>query len=131
MPISPENRKRYPSYWRQLSHIVRFVLQRGKCAWCDARHGMPHPVTGSVVVLTTAHIHDMRPEADRLDNLRGLCHRCRSRHDAAQRHSTRRSKNAIGDLFSTRGQTGRDPASSHAGDAGGVRSDRPVGFLSP
>lgn len=99
MPISHENRRRYPPYWRQLSHIVRFVIQRGHCAWCDAMHGLPHPITGSTVVLTTAHIHDRRPEADRLDNLRGLCQRCHNRHDAAHRRETRRANGAVGDLF--------------------------------
>lgn len=100
MPISAENRKRYPPYWPQLSYLVRFVIDRAQCRFCGAFHGLPHPVTGSRVVLTTAHLVDMRPEADRLENLAALCQRCHNRHDIEHRRQTRRAKAAAGDLFS-------------------------------
>ena len=99
MPISTENRLRYPPYWRQLSYLVRFVIDRGMCRFCGALHGQPHPVTGSKVVLTTAHLVDMRPEADRLENLAGLCQRCHNRHDIEHRRQSRRSKRAVADLL--------------------------------
>lgn len=85
MPISPENRERYPKDWPIRSYYVRFVRAKGQCEWCGAVHGKPHPITGSKVVLTTAHVHDKRPEAASLLNLAALCQRCHLRHDAPDR----------------------------------------------
>ena len=85
MPIRPEMRARYPADWALRSRFVRFVRARGKCEWCGAEHGKPHPVTGSRVVLTTAHVYDDRPEASSLLNLAALCQRCHNRHDAPAR----------------------------------------------
>lgn len=87
MPIRPENRARYPKDWSLRSRFVRFVRARGRCEWCGAEHGAPHPLTGSRVVLTTAHVHDDRPEACSLLNLAALCQRCHNRHDAAARRA--------------------------------------------
>lgn len=81
MPIKPENRKRYPADWKLRSRFVRLVRARGRCEWCGAVNGQPHPVTGSKVVLTTAHVHDHRPEAASLLNLAALCQRCHLNHD--------------------------------------------------
>lgn len=89
MPIRPENRARYPDDWDLRSYFVRFIRGRGRCEWCDAEHGEPHPITGSIVVLTCAHIHDKRPEAASLLNLAGLCQLCHNRHDAADRRQNR------------------------------------------
>ena len=58
-----------------------FVRAKNKCEWCGARNGEPHPSTGSRVVLTTAHVHDKRPEAASLLNLAALCQRCHLNHD--------------------------------------------------
>lgn len=99
MPIKPENRSRYPKDWKRRSHFVRFVRAGGYCEWCGAEHMKPHPVTGSKVILTTAHVHDMRPEAASLLNLAALCQRCHNRHDAAHRRETRRKATAQLDLF--------------------------------
>ena len=85
MPIRPENRARYPKDWKLRSYFVRFVRAKGRCEWCGAHHGLPHPVTGSKVILTTAHIHDDRPEASGLLNLAALCQKCHNGHDAAMR----------------------------------------------
>jgi hypothetical protein len=81
MPIRPENRNRYPKDWKLRSFFVRFVRGKGRCEWCGAEHGKPHPVTGSKVVLTTAHVFDDRPEACSLLNLAGLCQKCHNGHD--------------------------------------------------
>lgn len=89
MPIRPENRARYPKDWALRSRFVRFVRGKGRCEWCGAEHGKPHPVTGSKVVLTTAHVYDDRPEAAGLLNLAGLCCRCHNRHDAKARQARR------------------------------------------
>ena len=64
MPIRPEMRARYPSDWALRSRFVRFVRAGGRCEWCGAVHGQPHPVTGSLVVLTAAHVHDHRPDGN-------------------------------------------------------------------
>ena len=95
MPIKPENRARYPADWKLRSRFVRLVRARGRCEWCGAVNGQPHPVTGSKVVLTTAHVHDHRPEAASLLNLAALCQRCHNRHDAEMRRRGRAERLAV------------------------------------
>ncbi len=95
MPIRPEMRARYPSDWALRSRFVRFVRAGGRCEWCGAVHGQPHPVTGSLVVLTAAHVHDHRPEAASLLNLAALCQRCHNRHDAELRRRGRAERLAV------------------------------------
>jgi hypothetical protein len=81
MPIRPENRDRYPKDWKLRSYFVRFIRARGRCEWCGAEHGKPHPRTGSRVILTTAHVFDQSPEAASLLNLAALCQACHLWHD--------------------------------------------------
>ncbi len=95
MPIRPENSGRYPKDWALRSRFVRFVRARGRCEWCGAAHGNPHPVTGSTVVLTCAHVYDKRPEACSLLNLAALCQRCHLAHDAPDRHTGRQLRLAF------------------------------------
>lgn len=90
MPIKPENKLRYPADWDKRSYFVRFVRGKGRCEWCGAVHGEPHPVTGSKVVLTCAHVYDHRPEAASLLNLAGLCNHCHLNHDKEQHAANRR-----------------------------------------
>ena len=87
MPIRPEMAKRYPKDWKARSRFVRFYRARNRCEWCCAENYQPHPVTGSKVVLTVAHVYDHRPEAASLLNLAALCQRCHNRHDAAHRRA--------------------------------------------
>ena len=47
MPIHPEMKDLYPDDWADISHRVRFERAHGRCEWCGAEHGRPHPVTGS------------------------------------------------------------------------------------
>ena len=94
VPIRPENRSRYPADWKLRSHFVRFIRARGCCEWCGAKHGEPHPITGSKVVLTAAHVYDHRPEAASLLNLAALCQRCHNRHDSAMRRAGTRERRA-------------------------------------
>jgi 5-methylcytosine-specific restriction endonuclease McrA len=96
MPIRPENRGRYPKDWALRSRFVRHYRARHRCEWCGAENGQTHPVTGSKVVLTTAHVHDDRPEAASLLNLAALCQRCHNRHDAKARHARRKERLAQG-----------------------------------
>lgn len=93
----PVDRNRYPSDWEEISHYVRFVRASGRCEGspdhpdCEAEHGQPHPDTGSIVILTTAHLGipkedgspgDKHDKMDcRLDNLRAWCQRCHLNYD--------------------------------------------------
>ena len=92
MPIRPENRARYPKDWKLRSYFVRFIRAKGQCEWCGAKHGEPHPITKSKVVLTTAHVFDHRPEASSLLNLAALCQKCHNGHDAKHRQRNRKER---------------------------------------
>jgi hypothetical protein len=93
----PWDRKRYPPDWKS---IRQAILERaeGRCEGsriypdCRAVNGEPHPVTGSKVVLTCAHIIDPDPMNCDPANLRALCQRChlaidRPHHLAKQRRN--------------------------------------------
>jgi len=126
MPIKAENRARYPKDWSAISKRIR-ERSGGRCecegecgishhaddpyrpdlagkeVWrCYARNAGKHPVTGSTVVLTVAHL-DHTPEHCADDNLRAMCQRCHLKYDAHHhaRNSaeTRRKRRADGDLF--------------------------------
>ena len=103
MPIHPENRSRYPADWPKISARIRFGRANGQCEFCRlAHHGRPHPVTGSTVVLTVAHLDHM-PEHCTDDNLAAMCQRCHLTYDQPHhrknRAHRRRSLLAIRDLF--------------------------------
>ena len=86
---------KYPSNW--LSEIRPAILARAGNACegssrfpdCTAVNGEPHPVTGSRVILTIAHV-----DHDTTNNdpgyLRAWCQRCHLTHDAALHAATRR-----------------------------------------
>jgi hypothetical protein len=92
MPIRPENKARYPKDWALRSRFIRHYRAKNRCEWCGAENHQPHPITGSKVVLTCAHVYDHRPEAASLLNLAALCQRCHNRHDAPMRAANRKSK---------------------------------------
>lgn len=93
MPIRAENRDRYPADWKLISARIRFDRAGGRCECdgrcgapheggrCDARHGLPHPATGSVVILTTAHVHGSPPEQCGDGDLFAACQRCHNKYD--------------------------------------------------
>jgi 5-methylcytosine-specific restriction endonuclease McrA len=87
MPILAANKGRYPVEWAALSHWVRF-LAGWSCQFCGAANRAPHPVTGSKVVLTVAHL-DHVPENCAPDNLRALCQRCHLAYDREHHRVTR------------------------------------------
>ena len=107
MPIRPENRARYPKEWPAISARIR-ERDGNRCEGspaypdCRARNGEPHPVTGSTVVLTVAHM-DHQPENCDPANLRAWCQRCHLRYDAPMHRDgiRRRAREnaAIGELF--------------------------------
>jgi len=89
MPIRPELRSLYPADWDAISKRIRFERAGNCCEWCGAENYRPHPVTGSRVVLTVAHLdHDPTNNAD--ENLAALCQRCHNRYDAVKRASNRK-----------------------------------------
>lgn len=87
MPIRPENKARYPKNWREISERIRYIRAKNRCEHivngerCNAENGQEHPITGSTVVLTVAHL-DHTPENCSDDNLRAMCQRCHLRYDA-------------------------------------------------
>jgi 5-methylcytosine-specific restriction endonuclease McrA len=107
MPVRPENRSRYPKDWRQISQSIRDRAGNrceGSPAFpdCRAENGAPHPETGSVVVLTVAHLDHM-PENCAPENLRAWCQRCHNVYDAPARRAgakaRAKAKAAEADLF--------------------------------
>ena len=107
MPIRPENAARYPKDWPVISRDVRDAAGwrcEGSPAYpdCRAANGEPHPVTGSVVVLTVAHL-DHTPENIDRANLKAWCQRCHNTYDMPMRRAgiARRAREAlnVGELF--------------------------------
>lgn len=111
MPIRPENRERYPRDWKVISLEVREAAGwrcEGSPAYPDCRavHGAPHPVTGSLVVLTVAHLNHQpedNGEPGNRPNLKAWCQRCHNTYDMPMRRQgiAERAKagRADGDLF--------------------------------
>lgn len=107
MPISPENKARYPADWKQIrARILERAGNRceGSPAYPDCRaiNHQPHPATGSVVVLTLSHL-DHQPEHNDESNLRAWCNRCHltydAKHHAKNAAVTRRKKLNNWELF--------------------------------
>ena len=107
MPIRPENKARYPKDWKSISQAARDRAGNrceGSPAFpdCRAENGEPHPVTGSKVVLTTAHL-DHTPENCEPENLKAWCQRCHNTYDAPMRRagilSRKREALAMQDMF--------------------------------
>ena len=90
MPISPENKKLYPANWKEL--VAQRKAEVGdKCEMCDAENHKLHPITGSRVVLTLAHLtHD--PTKNKPWQLILLCQRCHNRLDKRWRAKNRKEK---------------------------------------
>ena len=90
----PFRRELYPLDWPAISVEVREVAG-GRCEFCGAVNYAAHPVTGSRVVLTVAHL-DHDPMNCARENLRALCQRCHLAYDLkmhlARAAETRRRK---------------------------------------
>lgn len=71
---------------------------------CDAHNGQPHPVTGSIVVLTLAHQHGVPLEETSIEEMFHACQRCHNSYDAPMRVAgiRARARQALNmqDLFS-------------------------------
>lgn len=107
MPIKPENKARYPADWKAVAASARKRANdecEGSPAFpdCRAKNGQPHPVTGSMVVLTVAHL-DHQPENCEPANLRAWCQRCHlnydKHHHAQTAYATRKAAAGTTDMF--------------------------------
>ena len=84
----------YHPKWKLISRFIRFFRARNRCEWCQAANYQPHPITGSRVVLTVAHIdHDKTNNS--FFNLAALCQRYHLRHDKAQHAATRKANKLL------------------------------------
>lgn len=108
MPIRPENKARYPKDWKAISERIRFKRATNRCECtgecgddhtpesgnivygkrpverCTARNYEEHPITGSKVILTVAHLnHEVENCSDA--NLKAMCQRCHNKMDAPMR----------------------------------------------
>lgn len=114
MPIRPENKHRYPQHWKQLSNEIRFIRAAGRCECegecgrgthsgrCPNVHGKPAYGTGSLVVLTTAHLNHQPEDCDPA-NLKAMCQGCHLHYDrdhhAETRYKTRKENAMTADMF--------------------------------
>lgn len=132
MPTRPENKARYPRNWAAISLRIRTLRAQNQCECdglcgyvhhvdgagrqqdlrpgteevprfrCTAINHAPHPVTGSRVVLTVAHL-DHVPENCAARNLKALCQRCHNMYDNKHRRrgmqERARLRRANGDFF--------------------------------
>ncbi len=99
----PVDMSRYPKDWKDISIRIR-KRSRGRCECtgecgsnhrvnhrfkairCPARNKKPHPVTGSIVILTVAHLGTDQADGKKGDkhnkqdcrdeNLKAMCQRC-------------------------------------------------------
>ena len=78
----PINYKEYHPRWKAISRFIRHYRARNRCEWCGAENHQPHPVTGSRVILTVAHI-DQDKRNNSFFNLAALCQRCHLNRDRA------------------------------------------------
>ncbi|NDV96032.1 hypothetical protein D0T84_14080 [Dysgonomonas sp. 521] len=99
MPIKPENKSRYPKNWKQISEDIRFNRANNRCEGCGAENYKPHPITGSKVILTVAHL-DHTPENCDYENLKAWCQRCHNTYDQSHRKQTRRDSKKNGQCAS-------------------------------
>jgi hypothetical protein len=86
----PFIKERYPANWKEISLRIR-ERDGWRCKFCGVSADSINPITGSLVVLTVAHLGipypDGRPgnKHDKMDvrdeNLAALCQRCHLNYD--------------------------------------------------
>lgn len=85
----PIDYNEYHPKWHLISRLIRFKRAKNRCEWCGAENYKPHPVTGSKVILTVAHI-DRDKDNNKFDNLAALCQRCHLNHDRSDHINNRK-----------------------------------------
>lgn len=94
MPIKPENKARYPKDWKHISARIRFERAQNKCEKCGCENYQPHPITGSKVILTVAHL-DHTPENCEDSNLMAMCQKCHNNYDKEHRQTNRKKNDNL------------------------------------
>jgi 5-methylcytosine-specific restriction endonuclease McrA len=84
----PIDYSRYPPNWKEIRAAI-LARAGNQCEFCGAANRQLHPITGSRVVLTIAHLdHDITVNDP--ERLRALCQRCHNQYDAPYRTANRR-----------------------------------------
>ena len=91
MPIHQDLKPLYPKNWKEISLRIRHKRAGNQCEFCKAHNHRPHPITGSKVVLTVAHL-DHDPTNNDEENLKALCQKCHNQHDGHQRAGNRKRR---------------------------------------
>ena len=106
----PIDYKQYPADWKAIRERILFragewrsgsnprgeIIVEARCEWCHAENHEPHPVTGSIVVLTVAHLdHDKENHEVTDDRLVALCQRCHLGYDL-EHHMKKRRMSRLG-----------------------------------
>ncbi len=98
----PCDYKQYPENWLTEIRPAKLEQAGHRCEQCGVENYELHPITGSRVVLTIAHLdHDVQNNND--ENLKALCQRCHLGLDARQHArnaaiTRRRKKERAGQL---------------------------------
>jgi hypothetical protein len=81
----------YHPDFKKVSKWIREVRSGGKCEedGCNAVNYQPHPITGSKVVLTVAHLDHDKTHADPA-RLKAMCQRCHLKYDLPRHISNRK-----------------------------------------
>ncbi len=87
MPI--KDKTIYPRNWKEISLRIR-ARECDKCKFCGAKNYEAHPLTGSRVILTVAHL-DHNPGNNTDENLAALCQKCHLALDKDQHIATARA----------------------------------------
>ena len=83
MPV--KDKSKYPADWKQISQREKDRADH-RCELCLAANYIPHPITGSKVVLTVHHIAWLEGEDNnQYPNLIVVCQRCHNRLDHGMR----------------------------------------------
>lgn len=96
----PINYKEYHPKWKLISYLIRKVRAQDRCEFdvpgadglftrCTAMNRKPHPITGSKVVLTVAHL-DHNKQHNRFLNLKAACQRCHLNYDRSRHIENRK-----------------------------------------
>lgn len=93
MPIRPENKNKYPDNWKEIRENI-LNRAKSKCEFCGVKNYSNHPITGSRVILTIAHL-DHNPTNCSPKNLRALCQKCHNSYDVKHRIKGMRKRGTL------------------------------------
>ena len=101
----PIDYKKYPENWHEFSRFIRFERADNRCEKCFAENHQPHPITGSKVILTVAHLdaigdicqceRELKMKCAVRGHVAALCQRCHLIYDKERHKFNRRRSRAI------------------------------------